>query len=206
MELCPKVTEEYTSSKINSILEAAQRVFIRKGFEAVSMQDIVDECRISRGGLYKYFSSTGEIFEAILNRDEYGEADGFSRLIEAGQDAFAILEAFMREQEKEILNITNTIIPTAYEYFIKSRRNNRRLEFLMKRYRRAQELLGRIIDYGMERKEFRRDVDKAEASKYILTFIEGLIITSIAVGIDGASLNSQVRLFSNTLHKLLAAE
>ncbi len=50
------------------ILEIAMALFAKKGFSAVSMQDICTEGGFSRGGLYRYFGSTEEIFiEIILN-------------------------------------------------------------------------------------------------------------------------------------------
>lgn len=44
------------------ILGKAKGVFASKGFKSVTMQDIIDACQISRGGLYLYFESTKEIF------------------------------------------------------------------------------------------------------------------------------------------------
>ena len=51
------------------IVEAARRVFVEKGFRAVTMKDIVDACGISRGGLYLYFNNTAEVFQAVLEAD-----------------------------------------------------------------------------------------------------------------------------------------
>lgn len=48
------------------ILSKALELFVRKGFHAVTMSDIVEECQISRGGLYRYYSSTDDIFRELL--------------------------------------------------------------------------------------------------------------------------------------------
>ena len=60
---------EKSVQKKKYILEKARAVFSEKGFKNVTMKDIVDACEISRGGLYLYFSSTEEIFLAVLADD-----------------------------------------------------------------------------------------------------------------------------------------
>lgn len=48
--------------KRNSILETAERLFFEKGYEQTSIQDILDELKLSKGGFYHHFQSK----EAIL--------------------------------------------------------------------------------------------------------------------------------------------
>jgi AcrR family transcriptional regulator len=43
------------------IRDTAREVFIRKGFNDVTMKDIAQTAGISRGGLYLYYSSTEEL-------------------------------------------------------------------------------------------------------------------------------------------------
>ena len=53
---------EKSEQKRKFILETARRVFVEKGFKNVTMKDIVEACKISRGGLYLYFENTSQIF------------------------------------------------------------------------------------------------------------------------------------------------
>ena len=39
------------------ILDSAKQVFIQKGFNRVTMKDIIEKCNISRGGIYLYYST-----------------------------------------------------------------------------------------------------------------------------------------------------
>ena len=52
----------------------AYRLFAEKGFKAVTMTDICEKTGLSRGGLYRYYSGTEEIFSEILS-EEYVIAD-----------------------------------------------------------------------------------------------------------------------------------
>ena len=49
------------------IREAAYGLFAEKGFKEVTMTDICEKTGLSRGGLYRHYSGTGEIFAEILS-------------------------------------------------------------------------------------------------------------------------------------------
>jgi len=48
------------------IVEAADRLFYRKGYEHTSFADIADEVRISRGNFYHHFKSKDDILDAVI--------------------------------------------------------------------------------------------------------------------------------------------
>jgi AcrR family transcriptional regulator len=49
------------------ILEAAKRVFVKKGMDGAVMQDIADAAQISRTALHYYFRSKEKLFKAVLH-------------------------------------------------------------------------------------------------------------------------------------------
>jgi AcrR family transcriptional regulator len=51
------------------IIEGARRVFIDKGFEAASMNDITREAGVSKGTIYVYFENKEELFEALIEEE-----------------------------------------------------------------------------------------------------------------------------------------
>jgi AcrR family transcriptional regulator len=61
----PKVTPEYREERRAHIMAAARRCFIRNGFHAASMQDLVEEAGMSSGAVYRYFPSKSAVIEAI---------------------------------------------------------------------------------------------------------------------------------------------
>src|SRR5689334_22444771 len=50
----------------NAILEAAERVFGRDGYQAAKMADIAREAGVAAGTLYNYFESKAQIFESLV--------------------------------------------------------------------------------------------------------------------------------------------
>ena len=77
----------------------AYQLFAEKGFKAVTMTDICEKTGLSRGGLYRYYSGTGQIFSEILS-EEYVIADR----IEKKEKATAILEDMLEAVRAEIMD------------------------------------------------------------------------------------------------------
>ncbi|MCA0172618.1 helix-turn-helix domain-containing protein [Bacillus sp. RAR_GA_16] len=51
-----------------SIIEAAKQVFIEKGYERTTMKHVMEQAKVSRGGLYQYFLNKEDLYEAIPRR------------------------------------------------------------------------------------------------------------------------------------------
>ena len=62
------VNEEAYSAKRNEILDFAMELIYSKGYERMTIQDILDGLQISRGALYHYFDSKKGILEALVDR------------------------------------------------------------------------------------------------------------------------------------------
>ncbi|MDP4511564.1 TetR/AcrR family transcriptional regulator [Nonomuraea turcica] len=57
--------KEHLEARRRQILDAARRCFIRNGFHATSMQDVLSEAELSAGAVYRYFKSKDDIIAAI---------------------------------------------------------------------------------------------------------------------------------------------
>ena len=60
------VKEEKYVVRRNEILDSAQRLVQTKGYEQMSIQDILDERHMSKGAFYHYFDSKHDLLEAIV--------------------------------------------------------------------------------------------------------------------------------------------
>ncbi|UCH59552.1 MAG: TetR/AcrR family transcriptional regulator [Anaerolineales bacterium] len=58
---------EYTARR-NQILELAQQMVYTKGYEQMTIQDILDGLQISKGAFYHYFGSKQALLEALIER------------------------------------------------------------------------------------------------------------------------------------------
>lgn len=59
---------KYPEETINLIMNTAARLFMEKGFDRTSLQDIIDETKLSKGAIYHHFTSKEDIFDKICQR------------------------------------------------------------------------------------------------------------------------------------------
>jgi AcrR family transcriptional regulator len=63
----PRIVKE-PAIRRNEIIDAAQQLIYTKGYEQMTIQDILDALHISKGAFYHYFDSKGALLEAIIER------------------------------------------------------------------------------------------------------------------------------------------
>jgi len=61
--------EPVDTPKRQQILDGARRMFLSKGFEGASMQDVARAAGVSKGTLYVYFDSKEAMFEALVLKE-----------------------------------------------------------------------------------------------------------------------------------------
>lgn len=151
---------EKTKEKIQ--LEA-YKLFAEKGFKAVTMSDICNKTGLSRGGLYRYYSNTAEIFSEILSK-EYVITDR----IEKSESARVILDDMLKEIQEEIPDKELSLSLAIYEYA-----NLGNEEFFVHINNNAKKRWMNLINYGIETKEF-KEVDPKQVTDLILYYYQGL--------------------------------
>lgn len=60
--------EEEHAAKRNEILDAALGLLYSKGYEKMTIQDLLDQLKISKGAFYHYFDSKIDVLEAVIDR------------------------------------------------------------------------------------------------------------------------------------------
>ncbi len=76
------------------IVEAADRLFYRQGYEHTSFSDIADAVRISRGNFYYHFRSKDEILDAVIEA-RIAATKGMLEGWERSADPLARLRSFI---------------------------------------------------------------------------------------------------------------
>ncbi len=171
-----------------AILWEAGRLFAEKGFKEVTMSDICERTGLSRGGLYRYYSGTGQIFSEILSR-QYT----VSERLERRESARVILEDMLRNLEEEILEKDRSLSLAIYEY---ASLGNEELFVCLNQ--RARKRWVSLIEYGMETGEFRQ-VDPEQVSDVILYYYQGLRMWSRVLPFDGKT----AKRYGDTVRQLL---
>ncbi len=67
------------------LLDAAQSIFLSKGFVAASVEDISEQAGYTRGAFYSNFSSKSELFLQLLKRDHENVMADMRAIFEGGE-------------------------------------------------------------------------------------------------------------------------
>ncbi len=135
------------------IKKCAADLFARKGFKQVTMKDICVAAGLSRGGLYCHYNSTGQIFQEMIN-DMMSSQDMESDLkIRQNQSAAAILNELLDRYQNEMEDTGASLSLAIYEFF-SSQDMAGGNHALYEQYLISANTWRKLIQYGMERKEF----------------------------------------------------
>jgi AcrR family transcriptional regulator len=87
--------------RIQEILDAALTCFAAKGYDKTTMDDIVDEAGLTKGGIYWYFKSKRDIFLALLDRHSTDDAIKWAELLKNNTKAGNLIRTGAFEGLKE---------------------------------------------------------------------------------------------------------
>ncbi|MCZ7568188.1 MAG: TetR/AcrR family transcriptional regulator [Ardenticatenaceae bacterium] len=78
---------------INNILEAAERQFVRRAYADVTMQDIAEAAKVTKGALYHHFASKEALYLAMLRANLTGIRDAMLAAVPAEGSSYEKLRA-----------------------------------------------------------------------------------------------------------------
>ena len=177
------------------IIDRSYTLFAKNGFSKITMKDICDVTNMSRGGLYSHFSSTKEIFEAILEKLNQKDEMNFYEEMEKGIMAVDIINSALLLMENEMNHPENSLSLAMYECSVSVDSN------LMQHYN----LIGEkkwtaLIKYGVERGEF-NNINIAELVNVILYAYQGVRMWSRIISMTDDVFTSITNHIKNQLFK-----
>lgn len=104
-----------------AIVEAAERLFLERGFGAVSMDELAEAAGVARRTLYNQFSSKEEIFREMLGRVSHQLEDTFPPGIETQGDVEDTLRLIARmilelHQHRGYLGFLRMVVADARQF------------------------------------------------------------------------------------------
>lgn len=178
------------------IIEKARNVFSKNGYRAVTMKDIVEACDISRGGLYLYFASIKELFEAVLE-EEYSSIKTVLEDVKTDAAPGEIMLMYLDEQKRIILKKRDNLIAAVYEYLFENKAV-KSSNPVRERLEKNVAALEKLIMDGVEQ-EWMVCEDAAEAARNISYTIEGLKLSSQTIGITSDEVDREIEYIMGTL-------
>jgi len=158
-----------------AVLNRAMVLFWRQGFEATSVQDLVDALEIGRGSLYATFGDKHALFLATLDRYS---AMVFAALLPPLQVEGSTRDA-LHAMLSRVLDLASAasyppgclMANTLAELGL---RDIQVAERLLESYRQLDEAITRVIRRGQERGEIAARHSAPALSRFLLTTMQGL--------------------------------
>jgi AcrR family transcriptional regulator len=179
------------------IIKTAAGLFSRKGFTAVTMKDICEACNLSRGGLYRHFGSTKEIFIEVLEQDKNDAEESIDQAIALGLSARKLMEGFFLLQKNDIAFNQNRIEIAVYEFSVAYPDQR---DYLNERFDAAVGIFSKLIEYGQKKAEL-LEGDSRILAEHIVIFLEGLKLSSKIIDISEDFLTEQFEILRKQVMK-----
>jgi TetR/AcrR family fatty acid metabolism transcriptional regulator len=156
--------------KRQQLLWAAVRVFARKGFHASRVGDIAEEAGVAHGLLYHYFKSKDQVLEAVFHENWsilLARIESVEETDEPAADQIRHIAAIVLRTWLHLPDVVRVVI----QEFGRSPELAERIGELT----RPIDVLQRVIARGVERGEFRKEVDPVFAATVVYGSIDELL-------------------------------
>ncbi|MCK5050492.1 MAG: TetR/AcrR family transcriptional regulator [Candidatus Cloacimonetes bacterium] len=161
----------------NIIITAAEKVFMSKGFENATMDDIAEEAEFSKGALYTYFQSKNELCLSIVLRGLKVIVSEFQHVTSENTSSIIKIEHLASTFLKFYTKYPNYIF--AFSNY-KQHRAGCKFESPVLTYIDAEnlqirEMIVQIIKDGKQDKSIRSDADSDKLSYVLWGELSGII-------------------------------
>lgn len=152
------------------ILDAAVRVFARRGYHTSRVGDIAEEAGIAHGLLYHYFSSKEQVLETVFR-------ENWSELLAA----FARIEASDEPASEQLDGIVKVLLrswrnaPDLVRVMVREVARSPHLQGQVDEIREGFVTIQRVIERGQAEGSFRADLDARLASWIVYGSLEELL-------------------------------
>lgn len=199
----PKISPEKIQLRKQEILDKAFEVFSTKGYSQTSMEDIVRYSGISKGGLYTHFKSKEEILLTIAEKRFQLRSDRVRQMadIESASEKIILylrwaLEGLRNESTQKEIRFT-------IEFWSIFKKGSLQSEIPQVRYDKFQKDLEGLLLEGVQKGEFRQNLDIKSAVYLILTSLDGIGFTDAVMGIklSESAISEYINMITNFLRR-----
>ncbi|MEC0246549.1 TetR family transcriptional regulator [Paenibacillus chitinolyticus] len=201
--MSPKVNEEYKKQKKIALLQSAKQVFIRKGYNGATMQDIMEAAGVSRGALYAYFDNIEHVYLELLRHEDRKHEIYFRR--DDRENCWQQVKNWLYKQQDEIGSMEENLVLANSQFFSSAQyRNNKdAYPYIAARYDGTLEVLTGFFEKGAAQGEFALRLPAETISRYLISFMDGLIMDTAHMGPEKTKVKEQLDALLFTLEAML---
>ena len=166
----------------NKSLDAAMQLFWSQGYEATSMQDLLEVMGLSKSSLYQGFGGKKELFIRCINRYRTNMSEVLAGLLDKAKSGRIFIEKLLlnfaiEARQPEHLRRGCLLMNTATEF---AQKDSQVAEHVTAGFKRLQEALQAAVMRGQLEGEISPAQDAGVLSDYLICSIGG--ITTVVKG------------------------
>lgn len=196
----PQVSEKYIESRKNMIAISAINVFAKKGYSNASMRDIMNEAKISRGGLYAHFENIDSVFIEVLKYEDSLQANQLLNP-DLNKPLLPQLNDWSCEIVLSIQNTETNLIRAKSEFFLSH--NIEDVPYLRERHEKLSQNIQQFITVGVEKGEFKKQIDIISFSELLISMIDGVMLHQYYQYSFDTNLVQIISLMNNMIENIL---
>lgn len=172
-------TKGKTNGKYHRILEAAIKVFARRGFYQATISQIAKEAGVADGTIYLYFKNKDDILIQFFNFKTKQVFDQFRAAVEKADNAEQKLRNLIHHHLEAFQGDRNM----ALVYQAVTRQHNRLVKNEIREMSKMYlDIVSEIIEQGQEEGAMRKDLYMSLVKRFILGSVDEVINTWLLAG------------------------
>jgi TetR/AcrR family acrAB operon transcriptional repressor len=171
-------TKEEAAATRDSILDAAEKLFVEQGVSRTTLQHIATAAGVTRGAIYWHFDDKGALFNAMMERailpleaemQVLDQVESDDPLVDLRNHMLAVLDRTVNDPgARRVFEIATLKVEFVGEMdAVRQRRKDNMANWMA----RAERRIGLAIDRGL----ISRDVNPTQVALGLWTMIDGLI-------------------------------
>jgi AcrR family transcriptional regulator len=190
----PRVSQAHLDARRRQILDAARRCFVRNGFHATSMQDVLDEAGLSAGAVYRYFPGKEAIIAAIAEEavtEIAGAVDGAIDVDDPPPLDQVLGAAFQAVQR---VDADQGVARLALQVWGEAVRSPALAGILKGEVRRVRGSLTRLVEVYQARGLMPDDLPAEQVARVLIGLLPGFVFQHALLGdVDAATFRAGLR-------------
>ena len=163
------------------------------------MQDIIDECGISRGGIYIYFASVDEVFLEVLKQRNKEGMTTINKSVDAHEPFDEVYRTFMAKQKERLINFENSLFRAYCEYIFSKPKAavHAFRDTQLAHLRGSVEAILRLgVSQGLVKNE-----NVSQLAVHFIAVIDGLSLLALGDALTGEIVDEQFNILTHIIKK-----
>jgi AcrR family transcriptional regulator len=176
----PPIRSEKRAATRARLLEAAEQVFLRRGFRGASVEEIASEAGFTTGAVYSNFDGKEDLFFTILEERQKRRLGELRKQVEEGDDPAARVgdwySSLIERQEDWLLLIAESWSYAARDPKLRPR--------FVARHGRSRQTIGELVERGAAERGIRLPIPAEDIGTILIALANGFALERISARAD----------------------